>query len=62
MKVFNEDTGEELRFDVEIKASKIEILNAIMMLSALVDKGALANEAIFTRTGPLQTVKVTKLE
>ena len=62
MKVLNEDTEEELSFDVEIQASKAEIKEAIAMLTELLQKEELPNEAIFVNTDRVQIVRVTKTD
>ena len=62
MKVLNEDTEEELSFDVEIQASKAEIKEAIKMLTELLQKEELPNEAIFVNTDRVQIVRVTKTD
>ena len=62
LKVLNEDTDEELLFDVEIQASKVEIREAIKMLTELLEKEELPNEAIFVNTGSMQIVRVTKTD
>ena len=62
MKVLNEDTNEELLFDVEIQASKAEIQNAITMLTELLEKEELPNEAIFVNTDRVQIVEVAKTD
>ena len=62
LKVLNEDTSEELRFDVDIQASKAEIQKAIEMLTELLEKDELPNEAIFINTARVQIVRVTKTD
>jgi len=62
LKVLNEDTEEELSFDVEIQASKAEIKEAIAMLTELLQKEELPNEAIFVNTDRVQIVRVTKTD
>jgi len=62
MKVLNEDSEEELLFDVEIKATCKEIEKAIDMLQDLLNTDAMPSEAIFIKTGPLQIVRVSKLD
>ena len=62
LKVLNEDTEEELSFDVEIRASKAEIQKAIEMLTELLQKEELPNEAIFVNVDRIQTVVTTKTD
>mgnify|MGYP001561544052 CR=1 FL=1 len=62
LKVLNEDTEEELRFDVEVQASKAEIQEAIEMLTELLTHEELPNEAIFVNTARVQIVRVTKID
>lgn len=62
LKVLNEDTDEEILFDVEIQASKAEIQEAIKMLTELLETEELPNEAIFVNTDRVQIVRVTKTD
>ena len=62
LKVLNEDTEEELKCDIEIQASKAEIQKAIEMLTELLQKEELPNEAIFVNVDRIQTVVITKTD